>query len=749
MNTAKEISEIESIIQSVTTELGKCLPKEYYEIIDRGIPHQPEGLPKTKMGVYMFEHNGTFLKIGKAGPRSMARFLSQHYSASSAQSTLAKSILKDDDFKSLSITSEDIGDWIKTNCRRIDILIDENAGIFALNLIEALLHYIYIPKYEGTESQCYSFNIFNAIKQNAMLGAVLGDIIGSVYEFGTMKRVNFPLFSEDSSYTDDTIMTFAVMDWLVNKNDLIQTMQRYGKMYPCPMGGYGSGFSKWLRAENPQPYDSWGNGSAMRVSPIGWAYPTLYETLEAARQTAIVSHNHPEGIKGAQATAASIFLARSGKSKEEIRQYIEITFDYNLRRSCDEIRPDYRFNESCQETVPEAIIAFLDSTDFENAIRLAVSLGGDSDTLACITGGIAEAFYGVPEELQKKAEAILPRDFLDLLNRFHQKFKEYIADGKNNMLLRSQKINVMKQVPLRTVMLSVLEKNGRSMYPKDLAEEIRKRGLYFQKDGTPLKDGHIHAMVSNCKNLFTKIDGKVTINDKTENSPSSIGNIEAFKYKPTTASKDEEQEVIEAKKCCETIESKQKDLKIAEEIIEKAYAQLKTKIGACGICEQSKKTLQAELESILIDLGNRFEFRSEDEFPLTLGYSKHRVDILIHYNSIRAAIKVEIFKKGNVHQSIYRYDVFKNLLNLENDKANGTDLCYFMLVTDDTHYVDPEKEIALNTGDFDFRDGVKYVANTRLVYRTDVPYGPPICLKQSYIFKWDKINQLNFLKVKV
>lgn len=153
MNATKEISEIESIIQIVTTELGKCLPKENYEIIDRGIPHQPKGLPKTKMGVYLFEYNGTFLKIGKAGPRSMARFLSQHYSASSARSTLAKSILKDDDFEYLSLTPENVGDWIKTNCRRIDILIDEQAGIFALELIEALLHYMYVPKYEGFKSQ--------------------------------------------------------------------------------------------------------------------------------------------------------------------------------------------------------------------------------------------------------------------------------------------------------------------------------------------------------------------------------------------------------------------------------------------------------------------------------------------------------------------------------------------------------------------------------------------------------------------
>lgn len=491
-----------------------------------------------------------------------------------------------------------------------------------------------------------------------MIGAILGDIIGSVYEFEPMKEIDFPLFSKDSSYTDDTIMTFAVMDWIVNKNDLTQTMQRYGRMYPCPMGGYGSGFSKWLKANNPQSYDSWGNGSAMRVSVIGWAFQTLDETLEAAWQTAIVSHNHPEGIKGAQATAVSIFLARSGKSKEEIRQYIETTFGYNLHRSCDEIRPGYHFNESCQETVPEAIIAFLDSTDFENAIRLAVSLGGDSDTLACITGGIAEAFYGVPNELQKKAEEILPEDFIKLLNRFCYQFDEYISDGKYNAQIRNMK---------------------------------------------------------NCEN-----------------------------------------------KSHEIVESKQNDLKMAEEIIERAYELLIRKLGAGGLCVRNEMAFQIELGSILRVLGNMYEFRPKDKFSLDFecyidlkeksnksGNNKARVDILIRYNSVVAAIELKFFKKENHREPNNRYDVFNDLSNLENYKQSGIDLCYFMLGTDHAHYVDPEKIYSQDTGDFDFRDGVRYEANRLLEYRTNKPYGTPICLKQNYSFKWNSINNLNFLKLKV
>ena len=254
-----------------------------------------------------------------------------------------------------------------------------------------------------------------------MTGAIAGDIIGSVYEFDNIKTTDFPLFTNESDYTDDTIMTVAVADWLLNGGDLAKVMQRYGREYPYPTGGYGGRFSGWLREKDPLPYNSWGNGSAMRVSAVGWMFDSLEKTLEVAKETAIVTHNHPEGIKGAQATAAAIYLARTGKSKQDIKQYIEATFSYDLGRTCDEIRPFYRFNESCQGTVPEAIIAFLDSSDFENAIRLAVSLGGDSDTLACITGGIAEAFYGIPEDIEKQVSDKLPGTFQKVIKEFKNK----------------------------------------------------------------------------------------------------------------------------------------------------------------------------------------------------------------------------------------------------------------------------------------------------------------------------------------
>ncbi len=254
-----------------------------------------------------------------------------------------------------------------------------------------------------------------------MTGAIAGDIIGSVYEFDNIKTTDFPLFTNESDYTDDTIMTVAVADWLLNGGDLAKVMQRYGREYPYPTGGYGGRFSGWLREKDPLPYNSWGNGSAMRVSAVGWMFDSLEKMLEVAKETAIVTHNHPEGIKGAQATAAAIYLARTGKSKRDIKQYIETTFSYDLGRTCDEIRPFYRFNESCQGTVPEAIIAFLDSSDFEDAIRLAVSLGGDSDTLACITGGIAEAFYGIPEDIEKQVSDKLPGTFQKVIKEFKNK----------------------------------------------------------------------------------------------------------------------------------------------------------------------------------------------------------------------------------------------------------------------------------------------------------------------------------------
>ena len=230
----------------------------------------------------------------------------------------------------------------------------------------------------------------------------MGDIVGSPYEFdhNNYKHKDFPLLSEKSHFTDDTVMTVAVARGLIAGKGIPERtfeetkseIRIWGETYPH--AGYGGMFRRWLHAENPKPYGSFGNGSAMRVSAAGWLFDTLDKTLEMAKVTAEVTHNHPEGIKGAQATAAAIFLARTGHSKPEIKQYVEQTFGYDLNRTCDEIRPTYHHVETCQETVPEAIIAFLESVSFEDALRNAVSLGGDSDTLACITGGIAEAFYG-------------------------------------------------------------------------------------------------------------------------------------------------------------------------------------------------------------------------------------------------------------------------------------------------------------------------------------------------------------------
>jgi len=225
-----------------------------------------------------------------------------------------------------------------------------------------------------------------------MLGAITGDVIGSVYEWDNIKTTQFYLFNEKSFFTDDTVMTIAVADALISGSDLVDSMKRWGRGYPD--SGYGTHFAGWLMSDSRLPYNSWGNGSAMRVSPVGFAFNTLKEVLEKAKQSAEVTHNHPEGIKGAQATAAAIFMARHGASKQEIKSYVETQFAYNLSRRLDDIRPGYTFDVSCQGSVPEAIIAFLESTDFENAIRLAVSIGGDTDTIACITGGIAEAFYG-------------------------------------------------------------------------------------------------------------------------------------------------------------------------------------------------------------------------------------------------------------------------------------------------------------------------------------------------------------------
>jgi len=272
-----------------------------------------------------------------------------------------------------------------------------------------------------------------------MLGAIFGDMAGSVYEFNNIKTTQFDLLGKGTTFTDDSVLTIAVAYWLLDgslsKERLAFTLKFFVDKYPHPMGSYGGRFLQWAHCDLSKPYNSWGNGSAMRVSPVGWAFDTLEETEKIAALTAEVTHNHPEGIKGAQATAAAIFMARNLATKAEIKSYIEQTYGYNLSRTCDEIRPGYQFNESCQETVPQAIIAFLDSRDFESAIRLAVSLGGDSDTLACITGGIAEAFYGmtfsIPDTIdscnyinmyfEDKVMEKLPDDLSGTVKEFYEK----------------------------------------------------------------------------------------------------------------------------------------------------------------------------------------------------------------------------------------------------------------------------------------------------------------------------------------
>ena len=262
-----------------------------------------------------------------------------------------------------------------------------------------------------------------------MYGAILGDIIGSPYEFDRGdKTKDFPLFSDESEFTDDTVMTIAVAHALMDvpldagdeqvKHRLTECMKYYGACYPN--AGYGPGFLLWLIKDDPKPYNSFGNGSAMRVSAAGWLYDDLDSVRHAARLTAEVTHNHPEGIKGAEATASAIFLARTGHSKDEIRDYIVTEFGYDLSRTCDEIRPDYYHVETCQETVPEAITAFLEGNSFEDVIRTAVSLGGDSDTLTAIAGSIAEAFYGVPDALKKECRERLTADLSAVLDRFEK-----------------------------------------------------------------------------------------------------------------------------------------------------------------------------------------------------------------------------------------------------------------------------------------------------------------------------------------
>lgn len=250
-----------------------------------------------------------------------------------------------------------------------------------------------------------------------MLGAITGDIIGSRFERSPVKTKDFELFTDHCRFTDDTVLTIAIADAIIQGIDYKTSLLKWGRKYP--LAGYGASYREWLSGTHSLPYNSWGNGSAMRVSPIGWHYPTQELVLSEAKKSAGVTHNHPEGIKGAQAVALCIYLARTGRTKHEIKKQIEILFEYDLDRKLSEIRPDYTFKISCMESVPESIICFLESDSFEDAIRNAVSLGGDSDTMACIAGGFVEVFYGeIPSNIINKGLEYLPVEMTNVVNKF-------------------------------------------------------------------------------------------------------------------------------------------------------------------------------------------------------------------------------------------------------------------------------------------------------------------------------------------
>ncbi|MBQ8018049.1 MAG: ADP-ribosylglycohydrolase family protein [Methanobrevibacter sp.] len=257
-----------------------------------------------------------------------------------------------------------------------------------------------------------------------IIGAIAGDIIGSVYERYAIKTKKFELFAPMSTFTDDTVLTLAVANWLLedktSKGILSKNLRKFASTYPD--AGYGRSFNYWIYNDSADSYGSWSNGSAMRVSPCAWVADSLEESQNLSKMSAIVTHSHPEGIKGAQATSDAIFLARIGSTKEEIKNHIESTYEYDLSRSLDEIRPDYDFELACAKSVPESIICFLEANDYEDAIRNAISLGGDADTQAAIAGSIASAYWEIPQEIYDKAISYLDENLISVLNNFNDKF---------------------------------------------------------------------------------------------------------------------------------------------------------------------------------------------------------------------------------------------------------------------------------------------------------------------------------------
>ncbi|MCR5233144.1 MAG: ADP-ribosylglycohydrolase family protein [Lachnospiraceae bacterium] len=326
-----------------------------------------------------------------------------------------------------------------------------------------------------------------------MYGAIIGDMVGSPYEFDQGRKVKDfgPLFINRSVFTDDSVMTIAVAEALMDagpdasekeiKPAVVKSMQKWGRKYPD--AGYGGRFIGWLAKKDPKPYGSWGNGSAMRVSAVGWLYDSIERTREVARWTAEVTHNHPEGIKGAEATASAIFLAGNGSSKEEIKKYIIDEFGYDLSRTCDEIRPAYHHVESCQETVPEAITAFLEGDDFEDVIRTAVSLGGDCDTLTCIAGGIAEAFYAIPIGIIGECLTRVDDDLRKVIERFDSIVRPGGEDDSDNIYAENEELN-----RVFTVFAVESDENKRIMLFTDFFNLLTERVAEGAMVPTPFED---------------------------------------------------------------------------------------------------------------------------------------------------------------------------------------------------------------------------------------------------------------------
>jgi len=255
-----------------------------------------------------------------------------------------------------------------------------------------------------------------------MLGAIAGDILGSIHEFHPIKTKNFDLLNSECVFTDDTVMTAAVADSLMNKIPYVESLQMWGRKYP--RAGYGGWFSKWIDSDFPKPYNSFGNGSAMRCSSVGWLFDDEESVLDEAKESAEVTHNHPEGIKGAQAVALGVMLCRQGSTKLEIQEKLEDLFDYDLSQTMEQVKFNYSFDVTCQGSVPQAITAFLESEDFEDAIKNAISLGGDADTQACIAGALAEAFYmKIPDQIKEFVLTRITPDILDVLHQLHVRTK--------------------------------------------------------------------------------------------------------------------------------------------------------------------------------------------------------------------------------------------------------------------------------------------------------------------------------------